>query len=281
MNIAGAKYRIPMLVVLTTIIAIVFFIPLLWAISSSLKGPTELYDLPIKWIPEKVRLMNYIEIWQRIPLARFFLNTAIVTGFAVMGIVLGSAVVAYGFSWFDFPGKNVLFFMMLSTLMLPLSVYMVPRYFIFAKLGWVDTFLPLIVPWLGGGPFAIFLMRQFFSTQPQELKDAATIDGCGSLRFFVAILLPITKPAMAAMAIIAFQYHWNDFLRPLIYLNTTSNFTLALGLRFFQQTQGAGGEPLNHLLMGACLVMAAPIVVFFIAAQKQFFGALAMTGLKG
>jgi len=202
-----------------------------------------------------------------------------------VGSVLSASVVAYSFARFRYPGRDLFFMVTLGTLMLPVEVTLIPQYLLFKQLGWLDTFLPLIVPfWLGGGAFNIFLMRQFFMSIPYDLDEAARIDGASSWRVFWQILLPLCKPAVATMATLGFISHWNSFLAPLIFINSESKYLVAVGLRYFSSgvTQGqAAARPQDHLLMGAALMVALPCLALFFLAQRYFVQGIVMSGIKG
>jgi ABC-type glycerol-3-phosphate transport system permease component len=216
------------------------------------------------------------------PFGRFILNTILVTGFAMLGQILAASAVAYGFARFRFPGRNALFFIVLATLMLPWQVTIVPTFLLFRQLGWINTFLPLIVPaYFGGGAFFIFLLRQFFLTIPKDLDEAAKIDGANSVHIFWNILLPLSKPALATVAIFSFIEHWNEFFGPLIYLNSPEKYTVSIGLRYFQANPFVGDEPRESILMAASLIVAAPPLILFFLAQKYFVQGIVTTGLKG
>jgi len=198
-----------------------------------------------------------------------------------LGDVITGSLVAYGFARFRFPGRELLFMMVISVLILPEEVTIIPQFIIFRNIGWLDTLKPLILPaFLGGGAFNIFLLRQFFLTIPRDLDEAAMIDGAGTLRVLWQVLIPLAKPAIATVAIFSFLFHWNDFFRPLIYLNTVDNFTLALGLRFFRQTAETGGEPKEHLLMAASVMMTLPVLLLFFSLQRYFVEGITMSGIK-
>jgi multiple sugar transport system permease protein len=193
-----------------------------------------------------------------------------------------ATLVAYGFARFRFPSRDALFLLVISTVLLPREVVIIPTFLLFKALGWLDTLLPLIVPsFFGGGAFFIFLLRQFFLTLPRELDEAAKIDGANSFQVLLHVLLPLARPALATAAIFAFLGHWNDFLEPLIYLNSSRNFTVALGLRYFQTLPNEAQEPREQLLMAASLVVTAPVLVIFFAAQRYFVRGIVMSGLKG
>jgi multiple sugar transport system permease protein len=264
------------------VLTLFFFGPFVWTVLSSLKSARELYLYPPSLLPAILRFGNYPEAWSKVPFLSFYTNSVIVTGLAVTGQTLTSTLVAYGFARFRFPFRNALFMLVLSTLMMPWEVTIVPSFLLFKWLGWLDTLTPLIVPsWFGGGPFFIFLMRQFFLTIPRDYDEAATIDGAGSFQILREILVPLCRPAITTVAIFSFLNHWNSFLEPLIYLNTPERFTVSLGLRFFQTAPNDSGEPREHLLMAAAVIVVAPCVVLFFAAQRYFVKGIVMSGLKG
>ena len=257
--------------------AVLIFFPFAWTISTSLKTEQQTLEYPPTWIPDPVQIENYPDALTARPFGRYYLNTAIITVFSVIGQVLSSAVVAYGFARFRFPGRNLLFLIVLSTLMIPFHMLIIPRFILFKHLGWLDTFLPLIVPNFFGGAFSIFLLRQYFLTIPLDLDEAAKMDGANSFQRFVRIILPLARPALGAVAVFEFMSSWNDFLSPLIYLSSERNYTVSLGLAAFRNDYFTAW----HLYMAAAAVaMLAPLVVFFIA-QKYFIGGVALTGSGG
>lgn len=264
--------------------ALFFVAPFLWAISGSLKNGYQVQQFPPQWIPDPVYWTNYLEIWQIVPLARFMWNTLVIALLSLAGQLLTASMVAYGFARFRFPLRDPLFLVMLSTLMLPIHVTLIPRFVLFFKLGWINTFLPLIVPaYFGGSAFAIFLLRQFFKNIPMEMDEAARIDGAGYWRIFFTILLPLSRSALLALAILGFLAEWEDFLQPLIYLQSTEKLTISVGLRFLatQATSDISGEPTTHLLMAASIVAAIPPILLYIVAQRQLVQGLVLTGSKG
>jgi ABC-type glycerol-3-phosphate transport system permease component len=274
------------LYVIVAVGSVVSMFPFVWTFLSSGKEPGELYKLPPTWWPVKPRFIeNYQEVWAQVPFGNWISNTVIVTVLALIGTVLSASVVAYSFARFRYPGRDLFFFVTLSTLMIPGEVVLIPTYLLFKNLGWLDTFAPLIVPsWFGGGAFNIFLMRQFILSIPYDLDEAARIDGASSFRIFWQILLPLCKPALATMAALGFIGHWNSFLGPLIYLNDPLKYTVAVGLRYFQSGVAQGSavsRPQDHLLMAASLMMAVPCLILFFAAQKYFVRGIVMTGIKG
>ncbi len=255
----------------------IFVFPFLFMLSTSLKTLSQIYVWPIEMIPNPLTFANYIEGWTLLPTATFYLNTIFVTAVNIVGTLLSSTLVAYGFARLRFPGRNVLFVVLLATMMLPGQVTMIPLYVGFSKLGWVGTFKPLTVPSFFANPFNVFLLRQFLMTIPHELDDAAKIDGCGYIRTLVSIVLPLMLPAIGVVAIFTFTYTWNDFMGPLIYLRKIEQYTIAIGLRYFQQVTD------RHMgrLMAMAIVALVPQVVVFFFAQKQMVQGVTLTGIKG
>ena len=255
---------------------IVVLMPLVWMISTSLKRRGDVFIFPPKWIPDPVMWVNYPTALTTVPFAQFFENTLTITFLAVLGELISSAIVAYSFARLRWKGRDVLFMVVLATMMLPGQVTMIPVFIIFKTLRWVDSFKPLIVPSWFGVPFYIFLLRQFFLTISPELDDAAAIDGCSKLGVFWRIILPLSKPVLASVAIFSFQFHWNDFFRPLLYLYDKRHFTLALGLRYYQGHYGTDW----HYLMAASLVVMLPLIIVFFFAQRIFIQGVVYTGVK-
>lgn len=253
-----------------------FLIPFVWMVSSSLKTEAQIYVLPIQWIPNPVQLGNYPEAWNDVPFARYFLNTAVITGANLLGTLLSCSLAAFAFARLRFKGRDALFFITLMTMMLPGQVTLVPQFILFRQLNWINTYLPLVVPAFFGNPFYIFLIRQFMLTIPAELEEAARIDGASSLRIYARIFVPLAAPALVASLIFSFMFHWNDFFGPLVYLNSDQMKTLALGLDAFK------GEFTNqwHLLMAGSVMMLIPCLVVFFFAQRYFIEGVVMTGLK-
>ncbi len=220
---------------------------------------------------------NYTRGLVFIPFFQQLRNTLIVSIFTVIGTILSCSLVAYGLSKIDWKGRNVLFVVMLSTMMLPAQVTMIPVFAIFVKLGWVDTFLPLIVPSFLGTPFFIFLLRQFFLGIPKELSEAAKLDGCGEFGIYRRVIMPLSKPALATVGLFTFMAAWNDFMGPLIYLLDESKYTLSLGLAMF--TGQYGNE--YGMLMAVSAVVTIPIIVLFFFTQRTFIQGMTMSGIKG
>ncbi len=271
-----------LLYTLAIITAIAFSLPFFWTMSSSLKTAAEIRQIPPTFLPETVRWANYTDVFRLAPFAKFIQNTVVVTALAMIGQILSAAAVAFGFSRFRFPGREALFFVVISTMMLPWQVTIVPQFLLFRYLDWINTYMPLIVPsYFGGGAFFIFLLRQFFMTIPRDLDEAAKLDGATSVRIFWNVILPLSGPAIATVAIFSFLEHWNEFIGPLIYLNTENKYTLSIGLRYFLSTPFGDDEPREAILMAASLIVALPSLILFFVAQKYFVRGIVTTGLKG
>ena len=259
-------------------LSVIFLIPLAWMISSSLKQQGDVFAYPPIWIPNPPQWGNYAEALRRAPLLTWLKNTAIITLLTIIGNVLSSSFVAFGFARLRFPGKNALFILLLSTMMLPEAVTLIPRFILFRSLGWIDTLLPLIVPaFFGGGAYNIFLMRQFYLTIPRDFDEAARIDGASNFLIWWRIVLPLARPALIAITIFSFVYHWNDFLHPLIYLFSEEKKTLALGLRAFINPSDASW----HISMAASMFLVVPILILFFIGQRYFIRGMIMTGIQG
>lgn len=276
-----------LLYVIVIIGALASMLPFFWTVVSSGKTINELYRYPPTPWPESPQFIaNYVEIWQTVPFGRWLVNTAWVTFWALVGGTFSSAIVAYGFSRFRWPGREAFFFVTLATMMLPVEVTLIPTYLLFNKIDWLDTYYPLIVPaWFGGGAFNIFLMRQFMMGIPFDLDEAAKIDGASSWRVLWQIIMPLCKPALATLATLGFIANWNNFLGPLIFLKTESKYTVAVGLRYLQSAVAGGSavvsRPQDHLLMGAALMVALPCLILFFVGQKYFVQGIVTTGIKG
>lgn len=257
--------------------AALFMVPFVWMLSTSLKGEIGLFDLPPQWVPNPIHWDNYIKAVQSFPFLRYTWNTSFITAVVVIGGLLSSSVVAYAFARLRWPGRNIWFIILLSTMMLPPQVTMIPVFVLFRQLNWIDTYLPLTIPAFFGGAFFIFLMRQFFMTIPREMSEAAKIDGCPEFMIFLRIFIPLSKPALATLAIFSFMGTWNDFLGPLIYLNNPDKFTLALGLRTFQTQFGTRW----NVMMAASILVMLPTLVLFFTCQRYFIEGITLTGVKG
>lgn len=256
----------------------IFMFPLFWMITTSLKTQGAVFKLPPEWFPYPLQWENYKHVFQDHPFARYMSNTIGYSVITIIATVFTSALVAFAFARLRARGSNILFALVLSTMMLPQQVTMVPQYLIFNKLGWVDSYLPLIVPAFGGSPFLIFLLRQFYLGISRELDDAVKIDGGGYLTLFFKILLPLSIPAMATAAIMEFMFRWNDLMGPLIYLHTSKLYPLSLGLANF--TASYAQTPWHTLMAASVLAILPPLILFFFA-QKYFIRGIVITGTKG
>jgi multiple sugar transport system permease protein len=288
---SGRRYRhvltssvIPRLVLI--LFCLLFIAPFYWMFVSALKSVEESTVFPPTLIPQAWRWQNFVDAVNYIPFGLYALNSLIITIGATIGAVLSNTVVAYGFSRIQWPGRNKLFYLCIATIFLPYPVVLVALFDIFSKLpsfgiqgahSWVNTFLPLIVPAFFGNPFYIFLMRQFMMGIPKELSDAARVDGASEIQTFWSVILPLTKPAVTVIAILAAVAAWNEFLLPLLYLQENSKYTLAIGLAFFTSEHDVA----YNLLMAAATLIVLPVIVVFILAQRFFIEGITVGGVKG
>lgn len=276
------KYRNVIKKSLTTLLlvigSILVLLPLWWMISTSLKTPAEIAKYPPTFFPERFEFSNYLKAWQTAPFTRWTINTLFIAVTGTIGAVLVNSLVAYSFAKIRFKGRNVWFVIILATMLIPGFVTMVPQYILFSKLGWVNTYLPLIIPAFFGSAFFIFLLRQFMMTIPNELIEAAILDGAGHLQIWWHIMIPLTKPALITVAIFSFNGAWNDLLGPLLYINDESMYTLQIGLQTFKGTV----QTQWHYLMAMSVTVLLPVVALFFFFQKYFIeGANISSGTKG
>lgn len=261
-----------------TALGLVFLFPFLWSIAASLKTLNGVYEFPPSLLVARPQWRNYVEAMTVLPLPLFIWNSVVVCALTVTGQVLSASVVAYAFARLQWRGRRFWFIVVLATVMLPSQLMVIPQYLVFQRLGWVNTFKPLIVPaWFGGGAFAIFLLRQFFLSIPKDLEDAARLDGASDLQIWRYIILPLSKPALVTVAVLSFIGSWKLFFGPLVYLSSPEKYTIALGLAMFQSTHGS----FANLLMAASVITAAPLIILFFAAQKLLVRGILMTGMKG
>lgn len=258
--------------------ALFFAFPFYWLIITSLKTDTQLFIWPPSLVPNPIEFKHYGDALEAVPLVRYFGNSSYLAVMNVVGILLSCSLVAFAFARYKAPGSRALFAVLLATMMLPAHVTMIPLFLIFRGLDWVDTLRPLWVPAFLGHAFFIFLLRQFFMSVPQELFFAARIDGCSEFGQYWRIMLPLSKPALTTVAIFQFQFTWNDFLGPLIYVNSQDKKPLALGLQDFYKTQATVEW---QQLMAASVMMVLPVVLLFFFLQRYFIEGIALTGLKG
>jgi multiple sugar transport system permease protein len=277
-RVAVVTGRWALVYALLIILGAFVLLPFLWTLSSSLKPYGTGITFPPQFIPKIFYWQNYPKVIQTIPFFTYLRNSAFVTGFSVLGELLSASLVAFAFARMRFPGRNILFVIVLGTMMIPYPVTMVPTFILFRMLGWVNTYLPLIVPPFFGPAYSIFLLRQFFMTINHELDEAAEVDGAGWFRIYWQIILPLAKPALATVAIFSFMAYWNDFLGPLIYLSDNAKFTLALGVNYLRSMRGGGDLSMQ---MAASVMFVLPCIVLFFVAQRSIVQGIVTTGLKG
>lgn len=276
-----ARSKRVLLYLLCVALGVLFMLPFLWTVASSLKEPFELFIFPPPFFPAALQFANYVTVFRDFPFTQWYANTFIVVILNTAGVLITSTLVAYGFARFEFRFRHALFILVIATMMMPPQITLIPRFILFDKLGWLNTLLPLWAPaWFGGTPFAIFLMRQFMLTLPRELDEAAILDGASHFRVFWEILVPLCKPALATLAIINFIAVWNEFLDPVVFLNSVNKFTIAVGLWYFQ-AQPMVSTPTAHLLLAASVTSIIPPIILFFAFQRYFVRGVALTGLKG
>ena len=266
------------LYVLLGLIGLTMAAPLLWMVSTSLKMPQAVFTLIPQWIPNPVHWANYAQIWQVVPLLQFFLNSVLVAVCVTAGHVLASACAAYAFARLRFPWRDQLFFAYIATMMIPGTVTIIPVFILMKVFGWIDTYRALIIPGIFSA-FGTFLLRQFFLTIPQDLEDAARIDGASPYRIFVSIVLPVSRPALAALTISTFMGNWQSFMWPLLVVDSVEKKTLPIGLAYFQELYQFA-SPNWSLLMAGSLVAMLPIVLLFIFNQRFFIQGIRLTGVQ-
>jgi multiple sugar transport system permease protein len=267
---------------IAAVLGVIFMFPFFWTVMSSLKTIQEISKFPPVWIPEVLQWGNYARTLTIVPFMLWTYNSFFVVTLSTLGTVLSASLVAYSFARFRYRGRDVIFMITLGTMMLPAQVTLIPQFILFHKLGWINTLYPLWLPaWFGGGAFAIFLLRQFILSLPKDLDEAALIDGASYFRIFWQILLPLCKAVVATIAVISFIGSWNDFVNPLIYLQLPEKFTLAVGLNYFKNQPEMGGEPTQHLLMAASVMVIIPVILLFFATQRYFVQGIVLSGIKG
>jgi ABC-type glycerol-3-phosphate transport system permease component len=249
--------------------------PFFWMLATSLKTPPEALRFPPTFIPETFDLSNYIEAWQAVPFLTYFMNTIFVASSVMLLVLATSSLAAYAFARMQFPGRETIFLLFLSMMMVPMPVYLVPSYVILTRLGWVDTYYALIIPW-AAHVFSIFWLRQHFRTIPNDLYDAAIIDGCSRFGFLWRIMLPLSRSVLVAVALFSLIGSWNSFMWPLVVTNSVSKRIIQVGLAYFSTEQGTQ----YTLMMAAATFCIAPLLIIFFIAQKQIISSFARSGLK-
>lgn len=258
-------------------LAVSFILPIFYLFMGAFKAESELFRVPFKWLPDKFQLDNFTNMFQSIPFMRYLKNTMIIVIFNIAGSLLSCSLVAYGFSRLRWPGRDKVFILVLITMILPYQVTLVPLFLMFTKMKWIGTFLPLTVTCFFGNPFYIFLLRQFFTGIPQDISEAARIDGANEFKIFSTLILPMAKPALTTVAIFAFIRSWNDFLGPLVFLGRDELYTLSLAASMLKSNL----DPNWSVLLALGTVMILPVLVLFFVMQKYFIQGIAMSGIKG
>jgi multiple sugar transport system permease protein len=265
-------------------LAFSFFVPFLWMISSALKDDPQIYTVPPIWIPNPAHPENFINGWTKFNFTRFAINSIVYYAVpSTILVTLSSAVVAYGFSRLRWPGRDLLFGLCLATIMIPFQVVMVPLFITFKTLGWLNSYLPLVIPGIFGSPWFIFMLRQFFLTIPEELSDAARIDGANEFGILFRIILPLARPALIVVALFQFLGAWNDYLGPLLYINKEDMYPLALGVGILRRMTGETGTTalVYPYLMAVSTIITVPIIIAYFLAQRRFIEGITTTGMKG
>jgi multiple sugar transport system permease protein len=263
--------------VLLTLVSVLVVMPFLWTVSTSLRLPKDSFRLPPLWLPTDWRWQNYADVFDQTPFALYIFNSFKVTLLIVFGQIVTASLAAYAFARLRFPGKDVLFMLLMSAMMVPLFVTIIPIFFIVSRFRLVDSHVSLIVPALTSA-FGVFLLRQFFLTIPVELEEAARIDGATPFQSFLRVILPLGAPGISVLAILSFNSHWNEFFRPLIFLNSPEQFTVPLGLVALRGYMGTGS--ISVVLAGVVIALL-PVVLVFVLAQRYLIEGIALTGIKG
>lgn len=254
------------------------FLPFYWMVSTSFKTVAEVNRWPIVWTPGEFKWGNYVDVFRKTPFLRFLLNSLTIAVGGIVGSVISSSLAGFGFARLRFPGREPIFFINLTTLMLPAWVVIVPHFIMFSKVGWLDTYLPFIVPSFFGNAYHIFLFRQWFYGIPRELEDAARIDGCSTFRIYWQIFMPLSRPVIATVSVFSFFYYWNDLLYPLVYLQTQAKFPVSLGLRMFMTSNSQIIE--IPTLMAASVMALLPCIILFLVSQRVFIQGTVITGVE-
>lgn len=265
------------------VLSVTYVLPFFWMVTSALKNDSQVYVVPPIWLPNPAFWQNFAKAWSTQPFNLYVFNTVVRYAIpATIGTVLSSAIVAYGFARLKWPGRDTVFYLCLATMMVPFQVQMVPLFMIFKHIGWINTFLPLVVPAFFGSPFFIFMLRQFFMTLPAELSDAARIDGANELGILFRITLPLSRPALTVVSLFAFINAWNDYLGPLIYVHDNDKLVLALGVENMRRSMMFNSTVANAYpyLMAVSTIVVLPILIMFFFGQKTFIEGISMTGIK-
>ncbi|MED4956283.1 carbohydrate ABC transporter permease [Paenibacillus macerans] len=277
MKIRKIAVRLSLYAILTAG-GLVFVFPFYWMLRTAFVGMDGLFAIPPDIVPDSLRFDNFAEALSSIPFGRYFWNSTVVTALSIAGVVLSSSVCAYSFSRITWPGRDKIFGFILTGLMMPFFVVMIPHFLGWKTLHLTDTLVPLIAPaWFGGGVFNIFLLRQFFLTIPREMDEAAKMDGAGHFRIYWNVIMPLGKQSLIVVGMLTFLANWNDYLAPMVFISSEKNYTLMLGLTLFQGTYSAQW----HLMMAATAIIVLPSLAVFLVGQRYFVEGIAMSGVKG
>lgn len=271
-----SKRKVGLSYILLILIGLFFIFPFIWLLDTSLKSDVQIFKFPPQWIPKPLLFSNYTKALTTIPYMHYVLNTVKIVILAVLGNVISAPIIGYAFSKLYWKGRDKIFILVLATMMLPFQITMIPLYSMYVKMHWINTILPLIVPDFFGKAFFIFLMRQFLMTIPDDLSEAARIDGASEFRIFYQVILPLAKPAVVTVGLFAFIWSWTDFMGPLIYLTDSSKWTISIGLSQFTSSHGLDWS----LLMAGSAMFMLPMIILFFLMQKVFIEGITMSGLK-
>ena len=259
------------------VFAMGFLLPFFFLLTGSFKTSSELFSVPFKWLPKHITLENYVQVFTKIPFFRYLRNTIIIVVLNMVGALISNSLIAYGFSRLRWPGRDKVFMIVIATMILPYQVTLIPLYLMYTKIGWIGTFIPLTLPGFFGNAFFIFLMRQFLVGIPKELTESARIDGAGEFTIFLRLIMPISKPVLATVAIMSFMNSWKDFLGPLVFLGSDKLYTLSLAASMLRSNLNPNWE----LLLALGVVMVLPVLILFFVLQKYFIQGITMSGIKG
>ena len=259
------------------IFAMGFLLPFFFLLTGSFKTSSELFSVPFRWLPKHITLENYVQVFTKIPFFRYLRNTIIIVVLNMVGALISNSLIAYGFSRLRWPGRDKIFMIVIATMILPYQVTLIPLYLMYTKIGWIGTFIPLTLPGFFGNAFFIFLMRQFLVGIPKELTESARIDGAGEFTIFLRLIMPISKPVLATVAIMSFMNSWKDFLGPLVFLGSDKLYTLSLAASMLRSNLNPNWE----LLLALGVVMVLPVLILFFVLQKYFIQGITMSGIKG
>ncbi len=259
------------------VFAMGFLLPFFFLLTGSFKTSSELFSVPFRWLPKRITLENYVQVFTKIPFFRYLRNTIIIVVLNMVGALISNSLIAYGFSRLRWPGRDKVFMIVIATMILPYQVTLIPLYLMYTKIGWIGTFIPLTLPGFFGNAFFIFLMRQFLVGIPKELTESARIDGAGEFTIFLRLIMPISKPVLATVAIMSFMNSWKDFLGPLVFLGSDKLYTLSLAASMLRSNLNPNWE----LLLALGVVMVLPVLILFFVLQKYFIQGITMSGIKG